>query len=119
MACGEWACRLDPRCHFVLAAKVCALAGRALAACGRLRTLTAALRRGALVSGNPGQHRPSFVMSLSSISSISSVVAVGALLVRDVDGLYRSARAEEVLSQALRVLSHRARRSATVSSLKR
>ena len=40
----------------VLAVKVCALAGRALAACGRLRTLTAALRRGAPVSGNPETH---------------------------------------------------------------
>ena len=38
------------------------------------------------------------------LSSISSVVAVDALLVRDVDGQYRPARAEEVLSQARRVL---------------
>ena len=39
-----------------------------------------------------------------------------ALLVRDVDGQYRPARAEEVLSQAWRVLAHRVRRSATMSS---
>jgi hypothetical protein len=83
----RWACRVDPRYHVVLAVKVCALAGRALAACGRLRTLTAALRRGAPVSGNPARHRPEFAMSLSSTSS---VVAVDALLVRDVDGQYLS-----------------------------
>ena len=39
-------------------------------------------------------------MSLSSTSS-----AVDALQVRDVDGQYRLARSEEVLSQARRVLS--------------
>lgn len=50
-------------------------------------------------------------MSLSSTSS-----AVDALLVRDVDGQYRPARAEEVLSQARRVLSQRVRRGATMSS---
>lgn len=50
-------------------------------------------------------------MSLSSTSS-----ADAALLVRDVDGQYRPARAEEVLSQARRVLSHRVRRGATMSS---
>ena len=44
-----------------------------------------------------------------SLSSTSSVVAVDALLVRDVDGQYRPARAEEVLSQ-------RVRRGATMSS---
>jgi DNA repair protein RadC len=54
-------------------------------------------------------------MSLSSTSSCSSS-AVDALLVRDVDGQYRPARAEEVLSQARRVLSHRVRRGATMSS---
>ena len=106
-ACGGWACLVDPRYHVVLALKVCALAGRALAACGRLRTLTAALCRGAPVSGNPARHRPEFAMSLSSTSS---VVAVDALLVRDVDGQYRPARSEEVLSQARRVLSQRVRR---------
>jgi DNA repair protein RadC len=83
---------------------------RALAACGRLRTLTAALRRGASVSGNPARYRPEFAMS----SSTSSIVP--ALLVRDVDGQYRPASAEEVLSQARRVLSHRVRRGATMSS---
>jgi DNA repair protein RadC len=51
-----------------------------------------------------------------SLSSTSSVVAVNALLVRDVDGQYRPARAEEVLSQARRVLSQRVRRGATMSS---
>jgi DNA repair protein RadC len=106
-----WACRVDPRYHAVLALKVCALAGRALAACGRLRTLTAALRRGAPVSGNPARHRPESTMSLSSTSS-----AVDALLVRDVDGQYRPARSEEVLSQARRVLSQLVRRGATMSS---
>ena len=51
-----------------------------------------------------------------SLSSTSSVVAVDALLVRDVDGQYRPACAEEVLSQARRVLSQRVRRGATMSS---
>ena len=51
-----------------------------------------------------------------SLSSTSSSVAVDALLVRDVDGQYRPARAEEVLSQARRVLSQRVRRGATMSS---
>ena len=53
---------------------------------------------------------------MSSSSSTFSVVAVDALLVRDVDGQYRPARAEEVLSQARRVLSQRVRRGATMSS---
>lgn len=51
-----------------------------------------------------------------SLSSTSSVVAANALLVRDVDGQYRPALAEEVLSQARRVLSQRVRRGATMSS---
>ena len=50
-------------------------------------------------------------MSPSSTSS-----AIDALLVRDVDGQYRPARAEEVLWQARRVLSQRVRRGATMSS---
>ena len=50
------------------------------------------------------------------MSSNSSAVAADALLVRDVDGQYRPARAEEVLSQARRVLSQRVRRGATMSS---
>lgn len=52
------------------------------------------------------------------MSSNSSAVAAAAdaLLVRDVDGQYRPARAEEVLSQARRVLSQRVRRGATMSS---
>jgi DNA repair protein RadC len=49
-------------------------------------------------------------------SSTSSAVTVDALLVRDVDGQYRPARAEEVQSQARRVLSQRVRRGATMSS---
>jgi DNA repair protein RadC len=51
-----------------------------------------------------------------SLCSSSSVVAVDALLVRDVDGRRRPAHAEEVLSQARRVLSQRVRRGATMSS---
>ena len=51
-----------------------------------------------------------------SLSSTSSVVAAAALLVRDVDGQYRPARADEVLHQARRVLSQRVRRGATMSS---
>lgn len=54
-------------------------------------------------------------MSLSSISSID-VVASNALLVRDDEGQYRPASAEEVLQQARRVLSQRVRRGATMSS---
>jgi len=51
-----------------------------------------------------------------SLSSTSSSLAVDALLVRDVDGQYRPAHADEVLSQARRVLSQRVRRGATMSS---
>jgi DNA repair protein RadC len=53
-----------------------------------------------------------------SSSSISSVAAVSsdALLVRDVDGLYCPGLAEEVLSQARRVLANRVRRGATMES---
>jgi DNA repair protein RadC len=111
---GGWACRVDPRYHVVLAVKVCALAGRALAACGRLRTLTAALRRGAPVSGNPARHTGvrHVVLFFTSVAA----AATDALLVRDVDGQYRPARAEEVLSHARRVLAHRVRRGATMSS---
>ena len=54
-------------------------------------------------------------MSLSSTSSIDAVAAA-ALLVRDVDGQYRPARADEVLHRARRVLSQRVRRGATMSS---
>ena len=54
-------------------------------------------------------------MSSSSIPS-SAAAATDALLVRDIDGQYRPARAEEVLSQARRVLSQRVRRGATMSS---
>jgi len=54
-------------------------------------------------------------MSLSSTSS-ADAVASAALLVRDVDGQYRPAHADEVLQQARRVLSQRVRRGATMSS---
>jgi len=50
------------------------------------------------------------------MSSNSSAVVADALLVRDVDGQYRPARADEVLSQARRVLCQRVRRGATMSS---
>ena len=51
------------------------------------------------------------------MSSSTSLDAAGcALLVRDVDGRYRPASADEVLSQARRVLSRRVRRGATMSS---
>jgi len=51
-----------------------------------------------------------------SLFSTSSVDAVAALLVLDVDGQYRPAHAEEVLSQQRRVLSQRVRRGAAMSS---
>lgn len=54
-------------------------------------------------------------MSSSSTPS-SAAVPTDALLVRDVDGQYRPALAEEVLSQARRVLARRVRRGATMSS---
>jgi DNA repair protein RadC len=54
-------------------------------------------------------------MSSSSTPS-SAAVATDALLVRDVDGQYRPALADEVLSHARRVLAHRVRRGATMSS---
>lgn len=54
-------------------------------------------------------------MSSSSTPS-SAVVATDALLVRDVDSQYRPALAEEVLNHARRVLAHRVRRGATMSS---
>jgi hypothetical protein len=57
-------------------------------------------------------------MSSSSISS-SAAAATDALLVRDIDGRYRPALAEEVLSQARRVLAHRVRRGATMSGFLR
>ena len=52
------------------------------------------------------------------MSSFTSVDAASAafLLVREVDGQYRPASAEEVLSQARRVLSRRVRRGAVMSS---
>ena len=49
-------------------------------------------------------------------SSTSSDLFADALLVREVDGQYRPARAEEVLSHARRVLAHRVRRGAAMTS---
>lgn len=51
-----------------------------------------------------------------STSSISSVGAAVSLLVRDVDGQYRPAHADEVLCHARRLLADRVRRGATMSS---
>jgi DNA repair protein RadC len=90
------------------------LAWQALAACGRLRTLTAALRRGASVSGNPARFRPEFAMSSSSTSS--EIAASHALLVRDANGQYRTASADEVLCQARSVLAQRVHRGVQFSS---
>ena len=49
-------------------------------------------------------------------SSISSVGAADTLLVRDVDGQYRPAHADEVLCHARRLVADRVRRGATMSS---
>jgi len=51
-----------------------------------------------------------------STSSISSGGAADTLLVRDVDGQYRPAHADEVLCHARRLLANRVRRGATMSS---
>jgi DNA repair protein RadC len=51
-----------------------------------------------------------------STSSISSVGVADTLLVRDVNGQYRPAQADEVLSCARRLLADRVRRGATMSS---
>ena len=51
-----------------------------------------------------------------STSSISSVGAADMLLVRDVNGQYRPAQADEVLSHARRLLADRVRRGARMSS---
>ena len=51
-----------------------------------------------------------------SLSSTSSAIASDALLVRDIDGQYRPACADEVLQQARRVLSQQVQRGATMSS---
>ena len=51
-----------------------------------------------------------------STPSISSVGAADTLLVRDVDGQYRPAHADEVLCHARRLLANRVRRGATMSS---
>lgn len=52
----------------------------------------------------------------STSNSSAEVRASNALLVRDVNGQYRPANAEEVLQRARQVLSHRVRRGATMSS---
>lgn len=51
-----------------------------------------------------------------SLSATAAVEQPDALLVRDVDGQYRPASAEEVLKQARRVLSRKVRRGASISS---
>jgi DNA repair protein RadC len=51
-----------------------------------------------------------------SQSAASFLVDADVLLVRDRDGQYRPAQSEEVLSQALRVLSRRVRRGAAMAS---
>ena len=55
-------------------------------------------------------------MSPSSSLSSAEVVRADVLLVRDAEGCYRPALAEEVLQVARRVLSRRVRRGATMSS---
>lgn len=52
----------------------------------------------------------------STSNSSADVFASNALLVRDVNGQYRPANAEEVLQRARQVLSYRVRRGATMSS---
>ena len=52
----------------------------------------------------------------SSSNACVDAAASNALLVRDVNGRYRPASAEEVLQRARQVLSHRVRRGATMSS---
>jgi DNA repair protein RadC len=53
---------------------------------------------------------------MSSSNASVDAAASNALLVRDVNGQYRLASAEEVLQRAGQVLSHRVRRGATMSS---
>ncbi len=52
----------------------------------------------------------------STSNSSADILASNALLVRDVNGQYRPANAEEVLQRARQVLSRRVRRGATMSS---
>ncbi len=52
----------------------------------------------------------------STSNSSADALASNALLVRDVNGQYRPANAEEVLQRARQVLSYRVRRGATMSS---
>jgi hypothetical protein len=82
-----------------------------LAACGRLRTLTDALRRAADVSGHPARcTEPTMAHDL--VSSIESSV----LLVRDVAGTYRPAQADEVLHAAQTLLWQQMRGREVLSS---
>ena len=55
-------------------------------------------------------------MSPSSSLSSAQVIRADVLLVRDAEGCYRPALAEEVLQVARRVLARRVRRGATMSS---
>jgi hypothetical protein len=95
-------------------------AWRSLAPFGRLRTLTAALRREGF---GLGQSRPiktgvPHVAVLFFLRCLFYGFArfTNALLVRDVDGQYRVASADEVLSQAWGVLADRVKPGVTLSS---
>jgi DNA repair protein RadC len=99
-------CCVDPPYHAVLAVKVCVSAGRSLAPFGRLRTLTAALRREGF---GLGQSRP--------IKTGVPHVAVFFLFCQLVGGrFYRVASADEVLSKAWGVLADRVKPGVTLSS---
>ena len=95
--------------HAVLAFKGCACLAR-WRPCGRLRPLTAALRRVPPVPGNSARFKPETTMSQLSHSLDSS------LLVRDVAGDYRPANAGEVLQAAQRVLAGQMRGCQILSS---
>jgi DNA repair protein RadC len=83
-----------------------------LAACGRLRTLTAVLRRAGDVSGNPARcTEPTMAHDL-----VSSIEASSVLLVRDVTGAYRPAAADEVLQAAQTLLWQQMRGREVLSS---
>jgi DNA repair protein RadC len=94
-------CLFVPRYHAVLAVKVCG--ALRLAACGRLRTLTAALRRGASDSGQSA--RPP-----ESIMSQFSIVSAAQLFVEEFEGSYRQALPAEILAAALSVVERRVQR---------
>jgi DNA repair protein RadC len=81
-----------------------------LAAFGRLRTWTAALRRVGDVSGNPARcTEPTMAHDSSSFDSF-------VLLVRDVAGAYRPAAADEVLDAAQALLWQQMRGREILSS---